>query len=883
MSDQAVTNPSPRLVGLSFSKEIQRLTEDFVAREWIFDEIDCWLRDSSETFFILTGEAGIGKSAIAARLTQIRDDIAAYNFCITGNNSTIVPGTVLRSLAAQLGENLPEYGLALANTIKPTYLSLNVKIDVGTLNGGQITGVVINNLTIADPRQEIESLLTAPLSNIPAPKQPVLILLDSLDEAFTFSPTENLVTLLAGLNNLPSWARIVLTSRPEKRVLSYFASVPAHILAAESQLNREDLRRFVLHRLSADPFKARLETAQKPVTSDALVERIAGVGDDPGLADGNFLYTKILLNDIEIGLQPLDDLAALPKNLDDIYQRFLQRLAPEWETRYQPLLAVLAVAREPLTRKQLWQFGDQSARLIGGRISATLVNLALDVLVQFLDSSGEPGNEQYALFHQSLRDFLGDPIRSGRYACPPEDGHGAIADYYLEHAAQDWCHCDLYGLQHLPTHLNGAGRTERINELMTDFDWLYAKLEQLDVPALEADFAFSDDADIRLVRDAVRLSTSALMVNKEQLAGQLVGRLSSIDAAGLTNFVQRVRTWDRRLWLCPLTPSLTRPGGALVRILRGRAGGHAGTVRSLAISTDGQRAISAGNSHNDQTVRIWDLGSGMCLSTLPDQAAAGGYTPLALAGSGKRAFTAFQDEVRSWDLEHLAQRSTFTVTGEGVTTLATTADGERVIIGTEVGSVCVWDINTGSFNLGGHGEPICAVAISADGNWAASASGEWVKAWDLTGRKEYQSLNISTGLNVAWGSAKHLWTEADDDFVLFGNPLRRWDIKQAKVTDLPWIPQNGEILAIQPNGQRAIVRDSNEVLGVWDCTRNEKLIRATAPERRIDSCHVPERKVDPQRRFRPRLERMGSVGGCAAPGAGVNRRATSVRGVCSGW
>src|SRR5512135_2462198 len=96
---------SPRLQALEFTYDINRLTEDFVGREWIFREIDEWVSRPGEPFFILTGEAGIGKSAIAARLTQVRGDIAAYHFCIAGIHTTIVPGTVLRSLAAQLGKN----------------------------------------------------------------------------------------------------------------------------------------------------------------------------------------------------------------------------------------------------------------------------------------------------------------------------------------------------------------------------------------------------------------------------------------------------------------------------------------------------------------------------------------------------------------------------------------------------------------------------------------------------------------------------------------------------------------------------------------------------------------------------------------------------------
>ena len=98
------TESETRLAILDFEHEIERLTEDFTGREWIFTEIDNWLKRENERFFILTGEPGVGKSAIAARLTQVRaNKTAAYHFCVAGNIGTITPNTVLRSLAAQFG------------------------------------------------------------------------------------------------------------------------------------------------------------------------------------------------------------------------------------------------------------------------------------------------------------------------------------------------------------------------------------------------------------------------------------------------------------------------------------------------------------------------------------------------------------------------------------------------------------------------------------------------------------------------------------------------------------------------------------------------------------------------------------------------------------
>jgi hypothetical protein len=681
-SSQTDRQPSPRLQALDFSRDIDRLSEDFTGREWVFAEIDKWMLSQNETFFILTGEAGVGKSAIAAQLTKIRkDNIAAHHFCIAGRNSTIVPGTVLRSIAAQLGKSLNGYGDALANTIKPTYVSVNVKIHVGTLNGGQITGVVLENLTLADPKQELESLLTAPLSKMPAPAHPVIILLDSLDEAFTYNANENLVTLLASLDNLPDWVRIFVTTRPEKRVLSYFGSIPKHVVAAESQMNRDDLLRYAGNRVQKQALYERLISAPKPLKPDDFVVQVAE------LADGNFLFTKILLNDIESGVQPLDNIAALPRGLDEIYNQFLLRIAPEWETKYQPLLAILAVAREPLTFEQLRYFGDGSARLSGHRMSDTLLVQALPVLRQFLDESGEPGEEKYQLFHQSLRDYLGDRERSLRWACPPRDAHGVIADYILENFSSNWNQCDDYGLQHLPVHLKKAGRVSELDKLLVNFSWMDAILQRLGINALLTDYELTDNSQAKLIHVALRQESHILSSDPRSLYIQMRNRLwqnnnSQLDQLLESSCLRPNFPWLRAASRLPLETSLVRTFS-----------GHTETTNA-AVFVDHDHRIISGSW--DGTVRIWEVQTGR--------------------------------QLRSWD------------TGSAVDSLVVAPDGSIVVTRDQDDRIQVWNGNTGKqkYRLSEKGE---ILGITVDGHGLLFSRKKKIFLWDLAMQKPVRLWN----------------------------------------------------------------------------------------------------------------------------------------------
>jgi hypothetical protein len=479
-----------QLKAIAFERDIQRLTENFTGREWVFEEIDRWLQQENERFFILTGEPGVGKSAIAARLTQIRDDVAAYHFCRAGDVETVRSGRILRSLAAQLGEHLPDYGHALANTINPVHLRIEVNINIGSMIGSEVTGVYIENLKESDPENELDILIRAPLEKLQTiyaerqQEQPALaiILIDSLDEAVTTTGT-NLVKLLTQLSestSLPSWVRFVMTSRPERRVLRGFKSLKLYELKEKSNESLSDIRWYVNDRVAQPALQNRLQVNQ--VQLQTLISEITN------LSHGNFLYTKLLLNDIEAGQQALDNLAALPKSIDDIYHGFLCRFSEEdWSDRYKPIFGVLTVAQEPISEKQISNFT---------KIDSEDVRDSIRIVRQFFDTEIEENKETYSIFHQSLRDYLLDKDRNSDFWCNERKQHQRIIDY-CKGTSKSWQELeriDVYGLLYLPRHLYASGQKEQLYTLLTDSpNWMNAKSI-----ACGSDTAYVDDLELAI-------------------------------------------------------------------------------------------------------------------------------------------------------------------------------------------------------------------------------------------------------------------------------------------------------------------------------------------------------------------------------------------------
>jgi WD40 repeat protein len=799
------------MAGLDYTELVTERTRGFTRREWVFEAIDGWLGDpGGARVFLLTGRPGTGKTAIAAQLVQMAEgevpaelypnlgasSIQFFQFCQAFHNDTLDPLRFTKHLSLNLASAYPPFAEALIEA-GVRYPGVHVSQQVETADRAVIIGAIIQDLHIGNlsARVAFDRVVAAPLKQIPQADPPatILILLDALDEALTY-PGETLVDLLAHVlddpHDLPDQIRFLLTSRPDGRVPRPLGE-PALDLIADAPADVDDVQAYA-HR--------RLRALDEPRRSD-LASRIAEV------SQGNFLYARYVIDDLPSDLDQVEDPAELPlpKDLPDVYRQFLRRelgrSLDTWDDDFVPLLGILAVARgDGLTSAQLAgvtkQRGNTMRRL-------------LRTCGQYL--AGPQPDGPLRIYHQSFREFL---LEDSTYRVFPQESNGDIADFYLGKYSEKWEECDTYGLRHLPIHMVGAGQNDTLRELLLDFDWLQAKLDSTDVTALIADTdLLPADANARRVGGALRLSAHVLAGDKAQLWSQLYGRLVAEESPAIQEMLE---DWPEELWLRPLRPSLTAPGGPLLRTLEG----HTDLVNAVAVCDGGRRAISASSDH---TLKVWDLERGQELRTLEGHTH--WVTAVEVYDGGRRAVSGSHDNtLKVWDLEGGQELRTLEGHTDWVRAVAVYDGGRRTISASDDRTLKVWDLESGDDlrTLEGHTDLVKAVAVYDGGRRAISASRDTtLKVWDLERGQQLRTLEGHSSpievVAVYDGGRRAISASWD-------NTLKVWDLEDGQeLRTLEGHNRAVNAVAVYDGGRRAIFGSDDATLTVWDLEGGQEL------------------------------------------------------------
>ena len=468
--DQEDENVLKKLAKVNTHIDISYYSERYLkgTRESIFVKVDSWLNDrnSANRVMVISGNAGMGKSVIAAEMCKRMQEagrLSGSHFCHHDKARHRNPKIILQSLATHLSSCLPEYRKHLV-----AELSRNLVLD-------------INDMEVADL---FELLFEIPLSQLEEPGFNFLVVMDALDES-EYQGRNNLVDVIAKyFNKLPLWIRFLVTTRPEINIVEKLKSLEPLLLEPNDEENLKDIRIYFERQLSDI-----LHAENHDLILEELVEKSEGV-----ILCAQFLVDFIKKNFSILTLEQLD--STLPSGISSVYQSYFKRLETELckelkitEDQFFSLLSAITVSREPLP------LGFVSKLLFPSTLSPAVqrkVNQATACISSLLPV--QDGCIHF--FHKSVKDWLTNKTFYGLHNFNVNNsvGHWILSRLCIDEfddvkrkgadaSAQPFSHTTKYALQHGVQHmlqLNEDARSYSLDEVASnyvlDIELVYAKL-----------------------------------------------------------------------------------------------------------------------------------------------------------------------------------------------------------------------------------------------------------------------------------------------------------------------------------------------------------------------------------------------------------------------
>ncbi len=298
------------------------------------------------------------------------------------------------------------------------------------------------------------------------------------------------------------------------------------------------------------------------------------------------------------------------------------------------------------------------------------------------------------------------------------------SDFLESFRVDDWRNLpdsETHMWKYLAYHLRGADKVEVLRELLLDFSWLQAKLNNTDAYSLLRDFdEFLDDRTHALVASAVRLSLSAVVVDRRQLAPQLDGRLAAHcnngDIANLLSTIVYPRGTFRTAEKSPL--AYAPAGGTLLGVMR-----HPGALSDAMVLSNG-RILSWSS-----TLCLWDT-DGEELNRVSVHSDL--IVRVEVLSDGRLISISFDDTLRLWDSEGVPLRvlegHSSTING-----LKVLEDG-RIVSWSEDSTLRLWDADGSPLHvLEGHSGAVKGLEQIGDGRLASWSKDGTLRLWDAVG------------------------------------------------------------------------------------------------------------------------------------------------------
>ncbi len=395
-----------------FYQRIEELTETFKGRTIEREKLLQFVSTKNKGYFSIQGNPGIGKSALIA---QFFKDLRAHDALKKLN---VIEYFIRRGTQQAQVDYMLNYLIRRTDECFPAGKEIRAE--------GKMVFDLQNQL-FAKWRLWSEH----------SKGQKILFLIDGLDEGvendlLTYLPRETFENIL-----------IIYGSRPggHKTIDDLWATLPTeyHTKLELYGLGKEDIRALIYEVAN------KYEIDRESSWIDAVLKR----------SQGNPLYLKLLCDAIENGRIGINDINALPKEIDEYYKAILQRYAQD-VVDGDALLAGLytfAAAKDYLTMSHLGlikHLGSAAVQRIGSTLKEVLYENPLTEEV--LD---------YQLFHESFREYL-----VKEKAKEVREASDRIIDFCATWKELEGNWEQRYALEHYAAHLFESKRAQHHKVLM---------------------------------------------------------------------------------------------------------------------------------------------------------------------------------------------------------------------------------------------------------------------------------------------------------------------------------------------------------------------------------------------------------------------------------